>query len=205
MDDTPTTPTFAPTSRLNFVIGISAMVVSLASLYATFLQAGSAERQVKAMTYPLVQYSSGNYDVDKQEQALSMRLINNGVGPAIIHSTRYLYGDEPVDGVYGFIRACCLETAEAFRSQNRSDPSASIITSTDRNVILPANEDIDIFYLLRRPENEELWELLNRERRKLGVTVCYCSLLDECYESPGQAAVREVESCPTREDGVTAE
>ncbi|MEM7708544.1 MAG: hypothetical protein AAF358_23515 [Pseudomonadota bacterium] len=205
MDDTPTTPTFAPTSRLNFVIGISAMVVSLASLYATFLQAGSAERQVKAMTYPLVQYSSGNYDVDKQEQALSMRLINNGVGPAIIHSTRYQYGDEPVDGVYGFIRACCLEAAEAFRSQDRSDPSASIITSTDRNVILPANEDIDIFYLLRRPENEDLWELLNRERRKLGVTVCYCSLLDECYESPGQAAVREVEACPTREGGVAAE
>ncbi len=172
------------------------MVVSLASLYATFLQAGSAERQVKAMTYPLVQYGTGNYDVEKQEQALSMRLTNNGVGPAIIHSTRYQYGDEQVDGVYGFIQACCLEELKAFRSQDRLDAAASIITSTDRNVILPANEDIDIFYLLRRPENAELWELLNQERRKLGVTVCYCSLLDECYESPGLAVVREVEACP---------
>lgn len=198
MDNDPQGSSFTPSTRLNFVIGVSAILISLASFYATYLQARSADQQVKAMTYPLVQFSTSNYDLAGREQAITLSLTNNGVGPAIVRNVRYRYQDQWHRSVFEFLRACCEQAFEALNERSRSGEGkvdAQLVTSADRNIILPANDHINSLFLRRDANNADFWDLLNRERRKLGIEVCYCSLLDRCYQSNGKAEVTEVATC----------
>lgn len=184
--------------RLNFVIGLCAIAISVASFYATYLQAQSAEQQVKAMTYPLIQFYTSNYDVQTKERALYFTLKNSGVGPAIIKNVAYSYnGDTVEDGVFGLLKACCEADMAEFRkaSQNRESNEGQLVTSAEANIILPANEVINPLYLLHHPVNAPLWDRLNVERRKMSVTICYCSLLDQCYRAVSATQVEEVPSC----------
>ncbi len=195
---TPEDHQFSPSRKLNFLIGICAMLISMASLYATYLQAESAEQQVKAMTYPLVQFASSNYDTNVKERAISLALVNNGVGPAIIKSTQYHYQDKVFRNIHEFMKACCQSEMDILKdsaSQGLSAIDAQIVTSTDRGIIVPANESVQVLYLLFHSSNKNLWEKLNHERRSLSVSVCYCSLLDQCYRTePGQR-INEVDHC----------
>ncbi|MDT8429359.1 MAG: hypothetical protein RQ757_11390 [Pseudomonadales bacterium] len=80
--------------RLNLVIAICAILISAASFYATFLQADSAEKQVRAMTLPLLQFDHGNYNSNLNQRIIHFTLSNAGVGPAIIHSIQLAYRDD---------------------------------------------------------------------------------------------------------------
>ncbi|MCW8999769.1 MAG: hypothetical protein OQK04_13760, partial [Kangiellaceae bacterium] len=123
---------FSPSSKLNFVIGICAMLISIASFYATYLQANSAEQQVKAMTYPLIQYRTGNYSVDLDESAISLSISNAGVGPATIKTVKYKYQDKYYSNLYQFLAACCDPEYSEFVSpthKSRSNIESQFLTS----------------------------------------------------------------------------
>ncbi len=92
---------------LNLIIAICAILISGASFYATYLQAQSAERQVQAMTLPVIQFDHGNYDSDLDLGAISFTLKNAGVGPAIVDGIDLVYKEQRFDGVNAFFRACC--------------------------------------------------------------------------------------------------
>ena len=175
------------------------MLVSVASFYATYIQAISAEQQVKAMTYPLIQFTTGNFDTELKEQKISLTIRNSGVGPAIIHQLTYQYRDKNYPALREFLKACCEKELVAFRlPENQKDASvdSQIITSRETGVILAASDDIDLFQLLKRPSNEKFWNKINEERRYLRISACYCSLLEDCYISKEAGNVLEVEACP---------
>ena len=189
---------FSPSSKLNFVIGICAFLISIASFYATYLQANSAEQQVKAMTYPLIQYSSGNYSVELDESAISLRISNAGVGPATIKTIRYKYKNQYYDGLYEFLAACCDPEYSDFASpdhRSKTNIESQFLTSFAENSILPAGDDVMLAQLRKREENIELWNVLNKKRFELDFEVCYCSLLDECYVTERVGQIDEVDSC----------
>lgn len=189
---------FKFSKKINFVLAISAMLISIASFYATYIQAVSSEQQVKAMTYPLIQFTSGNFDLEHKEAKLYLSLKNSGVGPALIKTVEYIYKDQPYSNTMKFLKACCKEELEAFRSaenQARSNYDAQIVTSQDRGIVLAAADQINVIQLFRHESNEALWEKFNKERRLLEVSVCYCSLLDNCYVSNGRESVKEVDRC----------
>jgi len=71
----------------------------------------------------------------------------------------------------------------------------AIITASTNHIILPANESVDALTLNRHALNANLWDQINRERWKLSVEVCYCSLLQDCYKSKGIDSIIEVSSC----------
>jgi len=66
--------------RLNFILVLCAILISAASFYAIYLQANSAEKQVKVMTLPLLQFEHGNYDKEKVLRAIYFYIKNAGVG-----------------------------------------------------------------------------------------------------------------------------
>jgi len=189
---------FTPSRKLNFVIGICAMLVSVASFYATYLQANSAEQQVKAMTYPLIQYTTGNYSLDLKESAISLKLNNAGVGPAIIKRVNLKYNNKSYRRLEEFLVACCGESYNKFKSPQETVAASiesRLLTSFVEGSILSAGDNTNLLTLRRRPENKEFWEVLNRERFKLSLEVCYCSLLDSCYVSERAGLVTELKSC----------
>lgn len=167
--------------RLNFIIAVSAILLSCASFYATYLQANSAEQQVKAMTWPLIEFTHGNYDTETREAHLQLQLRNAGVGPAIIKEVAFRYRGEDLPSLNAFLKTCCLEAYQTYNDVvKNADYKATdwtLTTEPASGVILPVGDEITFLSLLQHENNEALWSAVNRERWSLDMEVCYCSLL----------------------------
>lgn len=189
---------------INLMVAVCAVLISAASFYATYVQSAAAERQVKAETWPYLQINSGNYDVEKEELVLYWRLQNAGVGPAHVKTFQMYYDDQAVRTINSVIRLCCLEEGETpFDEQGRVTAKFSnVVTGSPVPAIIPASEDKLIFSIPKTEANQDLWNMLDIERFKLTATGCYCSLLDECFETDFENEPVEVDFCklPTKED-----
>ena len=185
--------------RLNFLVAVCAILISGASFYATYLQANSAEQQVKAMTWPLIEFTHGNYNVETREQNLTLTLKNAGVGPAIIKTVEFNYLDKQHATLNDFLKTCCGDEYGAYVSLVQKDPTDAanwtFTTSPVAGIILPVGGEVNFLSLLQHENNSPLWHKINSERWKLDLEICYCSLLENCYvtDKPGQ--VDEVATC----------
>ncbi|MEW6990124.1 hypothetical protein AADZ91_05475 [Colwelliaceae bacterium 6441] len=191
--------------KLNLVIAICAILISAASFYATYLQADAAERQVKAMTLPLIQFGSGNWDKELKVPKISLNLTNAGVGPAIIKSVSFKYHGKSFDDFKDFYHACCEpETTKYFEyvSQDKMKVTPTeegvYITSNMKNRILAGQDTINFIQLGLSEKSNAFWQKLNIARRDLSLKVCYCSLLDECYITEKSGIVEAINSCPIK-------
>lgn len=172
--------------RVNLVIAACAILISAASFYATYLQANAAEKQVKAMTLPLIQFTHGNHNPERNQLAVSFSLKNAGVGPAILKSVDLLYRGKSFDTLNGFFEACCENEYAAYRDYEAnlaadefSSMDGAITTQPLTGVILPGQSDYKYFELFFHKSTGKFWEKLNQERWNLELNVCYCSLLDD--------------------------
>lgn len=182
---------------INLMVAVCAVLISAASFYATYVQSTAAERQVKAETWPYLQINSGNYDIDKEELELYWHLHNAGVGPAHIKAFQMYYDGQEVRSINSVLRLCCLEDGEpAFDENGRIIAKLSnVVTGNPVPAIIPAGEKKLVFSVPKTEANEALWNKLDIERFKLSATGCYCSLLDECFETDFENEPVEVDFC----------
>ncbi|WP_223787370.1 hypothetical protein [Marinicella meishanensis] len=182
--------------RLNFIIAVCAILISAASFYATYLQADAANKQVKAMTMPLIQYGHGNV-LNDDEPVVNFSLKNAGVGPALIKSMSFQYEGQAFDNLFAVLNHCCRTEVEAFLAASRA-PDQDIpqfITSPVLNTIIPGQDTLMFMRLKWHEQNQPLWDKINDLRFQVQFTACYCSLLDECYQTDEQAAIKPVAQC----------
>ena len=185
--------------KLNLTIALCAVLISIASFYATYIQASAAEQQVKAMTLPLLQYTPSNLTAVTHEPVVSFAIKNGGVGPALIKSLSFSYKKEKNLTFQEFLNTCCESellkfTKVAYATMDVS--KGGNITSTVVNTILPAQEEVHFYKLFRGEFTSDLWLKVNNERFELGVEICYCSLLDNCYLTDGRGNNKAIEVCP---------
>ena len=174
------------------------MLISVASFYATYLQASAAEKQVKAMTLPLLQYGTGNVDAETNESVITFSLTNGGVGPAIVKSVTYKYHGKSSTDFFDYLSDCCLKELNQFNNNPPMSLDLSkggYVTSSTHNVVVPAQDKVEFYKLYKGELSEALWSKLNKERRNLKVEACYCSLLDECYLTENRGVVESVAAC----------
>ena len=184
--------------NLNLTLALCAVLISIASFYATYIQANAAEQQVKAMTLPLLQYGTGNVDAQTNEPVLSFSLTNGGVGPAIVKTVTFKYNGKSSTDFFDFLRDCCIKEFKQLNSTSRKELNLSkggYVTSLVNNVVVPAQDKIEFYKLYKGELSESLWSKLNIERRTLKVETCYCSLLDECYLAEDRGVIHSVEEC----------
>ena len=195
---------FSP-QRLNLIIAVCAVLISGASFYATYLQANAAEKQVRAMTLPLIRFEHGNYDPERERTELTFSLHNAGVGPAIIESLKFNYKGATYQTLNEFFDACCAQASQGFErdlevlleSGDSSDAfRQGYTTSPLSNVIVPGQSDYEFLTMRRAPLNQNLWEKLNRERWGLSIETCFCSLLGECFVAGPDKRTYPVSACP---------
>lgn len=183
--------------NLNLVLAICAIAISAASFYATYIQADAAEKQVKAATWPYLQFGSGNIN-EEGELEISLNVRNGGVGPAHIKSFQLFYDDKDYKNAIEWVRGCCSHGAE-FLDGIADTPLQTIVgrplTGQVQNTLLSANQEQKFFIMLATEENKALWDQINRERYKLSATACYCSLLDNCYQTNFEDSPVEVNRC----------
>jgi len=192
--------------RLNLVLALCAILISAASFYATYLQAESAEKQVKAMTLPLLQFTSGNWNKEKEHSEIILSLKNAGVGPAIIKTVTFKYDNEEFTSITKLYERCCKKEAENYFNKRKEYSTEqlktfgdSYLTSSLENSIIPGQDKKEFLVLRESTLNSPFWNKLNNERFKMNMTVCYCSLLGECYLTEKSGVTNDIDVCPIKE------
>lgn len=173
---------------LNLIIAVSAVLISAASFIATYIQSEASLKQVKAETWPYLQIDSGNYNSERREQIITYKVENAGVGPAALKQFEIRYKGKVVTDVLDLIEKCCAaERAEA--------SGAALTTDSPSPSIIPAGDDQLAFSMHYMPETEKLWTALDKARWQLEARGCYCSLLDECFETDFKDEPKPVNRC----------
>ena len=188
------------TERFNFemLIAACAVLISIASFYATFLQANAAEKQVTAMTLPLMNFLTGNVHPDGTHPQITYVLANKGVGPAKIETFLLKYNNSYFSSRKDYLNACCESEYKEYKEQREKNlyPAGSgMITSDPNQQIIPSGEEVYYLQLPRHEVNEPLYKKLDEVRGKTSVAVCYCSLLDNCYWLTENNQISETPSC----------
>lgn len=192
--------------KVNLFLALCAIIISAASFYATFLQANAAEKQVKAATWPWMQFVSGNANMENRSQEITFTLKNSGAGPALVKYLKYTYDNNSYYSVYDLISACCFDIhayETALQELQKKSPKVNffkefgwITSSFAQNALVPPGDSLNLLAFEKTKYNEKFWQVLDKKRFNLKVEVCYCSLLENCYISNGQGDTEEVEMCP---------
>ncbi|OKY24882.1 MULTISPECIES: hypothetical protein [Thalassotalea] len=176
---------------LSIFLAVCAIFISAASFYATYIQAEAANKQVKAMTMPLIQIDSGNYDINAEKAKISMNIKNAGVGPAIIKYVTYGYKNKRYMNLSSLLQDCCLPKNVEPLSLHQS----GLITSPLHNAIIAGNDTLHHITLDQTPDNYPFWQALDKARSELKISICYCSMLDECFISSQPDRYQPVQQC----------
>jgi hypothetical protein len=188
--------------RLNLIIAFCAIFISAASFYATYLQANAAERQVKAMTLPLIQFATGNWDIEKNQRAIIFNLQNAGIGPAIIKTASFKYKEQRFSKPRDFLKACCSDSynryneVKAIKREQGILMDGKLITIGLQNNMFIGQSTTNVLTLSIGEDTNTLLNKLEAERGYLSLEICYCSLLDKCYITEETGVYEQVEHCP---------
>jgi hypothetical protein len=169
---------------LELSIAVTALVTSISSIVIAVHHGEIMEKLVQANSLP---YMQGGFSAVTPEGApvLSLDLLNRGVGPAHERSLRVTVAGRYVTSLEELI-AASLEPAQVAQvEQAQKDQILNIATNSVRHRFIPGGEEQPVFRVLRTPENERYWQLLQAARPKWDVEFCYCSVFDECWQVLG--------------------
>lgn len=157
------------------LIGALALLVSG---YTAYLQ----RTQVRAQVWPYLLLAS--YDTEN-----SIKMLNKGVGPAIVKSVRIRVDGQP--------KRTWREVTEALGLGHvplRTSTISDNVISGGEVVPMLVFGDADVYHRFR-----------STSRGRTAVDICYCSTLDECWayaadDPTAQAIQNPVDSCPALPD-----
>jgi hypothetical protein len=170
-----------------YLASVFAVVVSLISLWVAFSANRTQERLLAASVWPTLQYGTGNRD-DAGRDMIIMEIDNNGVGPARLRGVQVFYDRKLIGNSVQLLRVCC--------GLGESQPLQTV-TSGTRGRVLKAGDKIEFMMLPIETNDAEVWKRFNKERFKVEVRACYCSVLDDCWALNSTRPEPEpVKSCP---------
>jgi hypothetical protein len=190
---------------IELVIAGAIVAISLASLFTAVYQSIIMRRTLEASVWPHIEWENSSYDEQRRVNEIVFALANRGVGPARIARVEILLKGKSVGNEDALLLDCCIdgETREE-RSVTLKRLTERTFTSTlDGAAITPGQERI--LFQFQRPVEDRLalavWDRLNEIRDELDLTVCYCSVFDECWIARARAykqATEPVHSCPSK-------
>jgi hypothetical protein len=173
----------------DLLASLAAITISAASLYTAYHTSHSMERLVHASSWPSLQLDSSN-ETAEGAAALLFDIHNTGVGPAQIHDFTILVDGQPVPSegwlIDNLIKACCNEArAEVLAAAggNLHDMLGADTTNPVASRSLAPNERVSAIRWPRTDRNAVLWRQLDlaRQRGRIQLRACYCSVFDECW------------------------
>lgn len=153
------------------LIGFLALLVSG---YTAYVQ----RQQVRAQVWPYL--LTANYDTES-----SVKLMNKGVGPAIVRSMRVWVDGQPQPNWRAATGALGVEKTAPLRTSTISD-----------NVVSGG----EVVPMLVFPDNEVYRRFRAESVRRLEVEICYCSTLGDCWIYGGREKAKalqaSIDRCP---------
>jgi hypothetical protein len=170
---------------LEYMIGGAAVLISAVSLSLAISANKTQERLLAASTWPLLQFATGNRAEDGTA-AISLVLQNAGVGPARVKTVVVEYEGVIQSNARKLLDACC---------GSEGKPVVTLTGGPER--VLTANESVTFLRIDEAGLDAEIWNKFNRERFKVRVLSCYCSVLGDCWQADSeQADPQPVKQCP---------
>jgi hypothetical protein len=175
---------------LEILVTLPTLIISIALAYFSFVQADASRKMQRTETWPYVSYGTDNSSTEVKDE-ISFSLSNDGVGPARLEETEFLYNGKAIRDPIEFITTCCAVAAHSV--------AKNLTFTTDRvDGVLRSGEKRKFIRLAKTDQNALLWNKLNEERWKVVVRTCYCSIFDDCWVFDSRKnRPDEVKACPT--------
>lgn len=165
---------------LDIILGVSATVVSLVSLWLGLHSAHSMEKLVAANSFPYVELMRSNMSAtplagtDRFQSRVEYELMNNGVGPARIEWVQLSFKGTPVRNLAGLLDACC-------KGWQHSDVNNMDTRGGIQGALVRAGSSVAMFSWTEPATPNTLFAALHRQMDDIKLSACYCSVFDECY------------------------
>ena len=201
VDDVHAHPHKTGHSRLDLIIALSAISISVISLFVAIAHGRTEEKLVAANSWPFPVYVTQNLTPDAGGHALVLRVENGGVGPARIQSIQVRYRSRLVHSRAELMQSCCGLPMTGPDDEIK----AGLISENPIVGVLPAREGVNFLAWREQPDNHRTWAALNAARTQLVFSACYCSVLEECWRSDlsPTGTPQKVPRCkPSRDDYV---
>ncbi len=176
---------------LDITLAVSAVFISLMSLFLAIQHGRVMERMVEASTWAFVMVSYSNADPTFATHT-RLTVTNKGVGPAKIEDLEIFYQGVPQPGPHALVNAV-LKNDKAIHGY---------LTSYVQGTVLSAKEDVNFLDFDVNRYSPEQYAAITQAVTTLDFRACYCSVLDECaiFDSRKDPRQREtVKACPVHE------
>jgi hypothetical protein len=194
MDIEPAEPRKTGHHKLDLMLAGTAVFLSIVSLGVAVLHGHTMERMaeanaqlVQANSWPFLEFRSSNHTGPGQN-AISLTVSNNGVGPAKIYSAHVRYRGALIKSWDRFLGDCCTVAGE---------PQLQFGSSESSPVVLRAGEAITLLNVPQPGADSKAWAKLNDERHQVSYKFCFCSVFDDCWTTDGLTLrPQQVTTCP---------
>lgn len=177
---------------LDITLAVSAVFISLVSLFLAIQHGRVMERMVEASTWAFVTADFSNADAVTYQPHTRLVITNKGVGPAKIESLELFYNGAPITGPRALSDAILKPGETTTRAH-------AFVTSDVRGIVLSAKEELNFLDFRVDRYTPDEYKALAAAMPKVGFKVCYCSVLDECSTVDTREHARHpvvVKSCP---------
>jgi hypothetical protein len=181
----------------DYSIALSAIVISLISLTVAIHHGRVQQKLVAANSWPFLMFDSSN-DFEAGRQTFSLRIINSGVGPALLKSLVVRYKGKPVHGWLELMQECCGVPRDFDLNNLRS---IGFESGAAPKGVIRAEQNVLLLKLRRLPDAPAIWQQLGVARLHLEFDACYCSIIGECWRSD----LRTLDPSPTGQCVATAD
>lgn len=167
---------------LDVIVTVSVVFLSILSLAVSIEHGKTMERMVdqnqkmvEASTLPILTIKGAQLDPDTAKPSPREALVNDGVGPAVIDRFEVRYKGIAYASSAALLHACC-ESALSKGTWH------SAYYSNVSGYTLSARGDIR-FITIGSDADPKLLKAFENARDDLTFHACYCSVLDECWET----------------------
>ena len=188
MPESPDRPHRSGLPVLDLIVGLSAIIISVASLWVALRADRTQEQLLQASVWPYVEYFSSDA-TQNGDKRLAFELRNAGVGPAIVRTFAVEYNGHPYSSLRDLLFACC-DLPEIHHP--------GILSSTVRDSVIMAHEDMPFIVVLPGKTAPREYASIDAARFHIGIQICYCSVLGDCwfFDSKRDEQPNAVRKCP---------
>jgi hypothetical protein len=152
------------------VLALTALLVSIASIIIAIQNESNMRRLVTANSWPYIFLGQGN--VKNGEAIVHFDVKNAGIGPATLEKLVVTYDGKAVGTSAELITLCC---ASAGGRDAIVHPDIELVQGR----VFTPREETSFFSVRKNDTDGPMWEKLNAERFKVGMSVCYSSVFGE--------------------------
>ncbi len=160
--------------NLELLLGISATFLSLAALVVSIFQTKIAREQQQASVWPYLQTEVFvTNDADPAKDRLEFKLMNNGVGPALLKQVTVSYGGKPY--------RTHIEAFDTAINEDSLYAGSEAYRTIDLDKVIKANEEWTVYEV---SQSRKAVQLINKivNDSSFHLTIRYGDVYGNCWQ-----------------------